>query len=120
MQLIGPIDPRTIPPNGSISMSTGIAARGGYVILHNLSPFDMQIQFDNDITRQSVLFCWMPRGYNFKGRQTDIIVFSLMPIQCTGQTNAPMFQVFGEAFAYGEPVVSVLPQYVRLQDVGNP
>ena len=119
MQLSNPIDPRTIPPGGSLPMAMGPATYGGKIILHNLSPYDLQLQFANDPSRQSVLFCWQPKEFDFAGHFTPEMEVSLMPVQCTGQANAPMFQLMAELFEPGEDVPDILPNYVRMANIAN-
>lgn len=114
MQLIGRLDP-SLGPN---SFSTGIAARGGKVILHNLSPYELILTFGNDQTRQATLFAWQPREFDFCGRQTDEIAYSVL-MAPTNQIDAPSTILIGEAYAPGEPTPKSHPNYDRLSNVGN-
>lgn len=106
------------PSQGPGSFPTGVAARGGVVILHNLSPYELQIVFNNDQTRTAIMFAWQQRKFDFCGRQTDTISYQVL-FQQQDTTSAPSSVIFGEAFTPGEPVPESLPNYDRLSNVGN-
>lgn len=117
MQLIGRLDPGL----GANSFDTGPAARGGKVILHNLSPYDLILTFNYDLTRQAILAAWQPREFDFCGTFTNIISYDHLQAG-TAALNpqaTPSTLVIGEAYAEGEPVPKSHPNYDRLSNVGN-
>lgn len=114
MQIIGQLDP-SLGPN---SFPTGSAARGGVVILHNLSQYDLRLIFNNQPERSALLFGWQQRQFDFCGAQTNDISYQILPHAST-QINPPSTIIIGEAYAPGEPVPVSLPNYDRFSNVGN-
>lgn len=121
MQLIG--GAQYDPGKGPGKFPTGIAARGGMVILHNMSPYELLLTFNEDRTRTALLMAWQPRKFDFCGKQTDSVSYQLLPGigQPAIQQNAiPSSVLWGEAYMPGEPVPDSMPNYDRLSNVGNP
>ena len=121
MQLIGGPNGNSTscdPSQGPGTFNTGVAARGGVIILHNLSPYELLITFNNDPTRSMPIFAWQQRKIDFCGKQTDTISYSTL-FEQGGTSNTPSSVIFGEAYAPGEPVPDSLPNYDRLSNVGN-
>lgn len=114
MQVIGQLNVAL----GADSFATGIAARGGVVILHNLSPYELQLEFNHSAERTALLFAWQQRKFDFCGKQTDTISYSILT-PLSSQINPPSTIIIGEAYAPGEPVPESLPNYDRLSNVGN-
>lgn len=114
MQVIGQLNVAL----GADSFATGIAARGGVVILHNLSPYELQLIFNHDPERSALLFAWQQRKFDFCNKQTDSISYSILT-PLSSQINPPSTIIIGEAYAPGEPVPESLPNYDRLSNVGN-
>ena len=123
MQIIGGVQGGVTydPSKGPNTFSTGVAARGGVVILHNLSPYELKLTFGGDQTRTALLFAWQPRKFDFCGRATENIHYEVLQGvgQQTNVTNAPSSILWGEAYAPGETVPDSMPNYDRLSNVGN-
>lgn len=120
MQIIG--GTQNDPSKGPGDIPTGIAARGGIIILHNLSPFELKITFNNDPTRTALLFAWQPRKFDFCGKRTETLHYEILSgvSQNVSQQNTPSSVLWGESYAPGEPVPDSMPNYDRLSNVGNP
>lgn len=108
------------PASGPNSFSSGPAAAGGVVVLHNFSPYDLSIEFNNDAVRQGFLPAWTYRTYDFKGAQTSTISYSIYYSPSLDIVNAaPSSYVYGESFAPGEEVPSPVINYNRVANIGN-
>lgn len=118
MQVIGGLTYN--PGNGNGTFSAGVATQGGVVILHNLSPYDVLLTFNNDPTRQGLLHAWQPRKFDFCGVQTLTIGYSVQNAPSQSIINAsPSSYIWGESFSVGETIPESLPNYDRLSNLGN-
>lgn len=119
MQIIG--GQQYDPSQGDNAFSTGPASAGGKIILHNISPYDLILTFNDDPSRQAILHAWQPRIFDFCGKKTlDVCYTAAYQPTADVIANAPkpMF-IWGEAYAKGEKTPESLPNYDRLSNVGN-
>lgn len=115
MQLIGQVDPSNV---ANKSFETGVAARGGKVILHNLSAYDLKLTFGGNPSRTALLMGWQQRLFDFCKVQTDSIEWEIIN-SSPNQIDSPSTILIGEAYAPGEVVPISYPNYDRLSNVGN-
>lgn len=122
MQIIGGQSNDPSQNGGVGSFSAGVAAAGGQVILHNLSTYDVLLTFgtQGDMQRQAILHAWQQRQFDFCGKATPLIYYSVpIPPSAALTSTAPSSFIWGEAFAPGEVPPLSLPNYDRLSNVGN-
>lgn len=98
------------PANGPFDLPTTVASRGGKVILHNRSPYDLNFTFNHDVTRNGILLAWNSVEFDFAGKQTDTINISVFATPSASYiAAAPSSYVVGECYAPGQP----LPKLAR-------
>lgn len=122
MQIIGGQSNDPSQNGGAGSFSAGVAAAGGQVILHNLSTYDVLLTFgtQGDMQRQAILHAWQQRQFDFCGKATPLIYYSVpIPPSAALTATAPSSFIWGEAYAPGEVLPISLPNYDRLSNVGN-
>lgn len=109
-------DPSTGPGN----FDTGQAQMGGVLVLHNVSPWDLFVWFDDEIQAQYTLSAWRPRKFDFCGHQRKTVHYKAMYTPPVGVTqNTPVSYIWGESYPAGEPVPDLGTADPRLANVGN-
>lgn len=102
------------------NFDTGEAQMGGQIVLHNVSPYDLLVWFDDQVQAQYTLHAWQPRQWNFCGVQRrQIYFYPAFTPPADMINNAPASYLWGESYQTGEDVPQFFPADARINAVGN-